>query len=321
MRAPPAQIQLRRAQLVLMLAVLVPTILMTAVGIILIVIGDRSALVSGVLVLTFCGSGITGYILVSTFVTKGASLARVQNDFTAAVSHELRTPVTSIRLLIESLRSNRLADAEREHVVSLLAQETDRLESLVGRVLELSRLESGSHVYARERVDVHHLIAEAIAAFDACTLTNPTRIAVKMSDPGLAIVGDKDTLVRALVNLLTNAWKYTGADKQISITTHSVGRRVDISVVDNGIGIERSEQKSIYEQFKRGRAAVDSGAPGIGLGLAFVRAIVRGHGGRLDLTSRPGETAFRIRLKRHRDRTPRANAENHRPSPPQASEP
>lgn len=288
-----------------MLAVLVPTILMTAVGIILIVIGDRSALVSGVLVLTLCGTGITGYILVSTFVTKGASLARVQNDFTSAVSHELRTPVTSIRLLLESLRTNRLADGERAKVLSLLSRETDRLESLVGRVLELSRLESGSHVYAKECVDVRDLIDEAIAAFDACTLTNPTKIATNMETTGesrLAIVGDKDTLVRALVNLLTNAWKYTGNDKRITIDARGIGRRVEIAVIDNGIGIDRAEQKSIYEQFRRGRAAIDSGAPGIGLGLAFVRAIVRGNGGRLDLSSKPGETVFRIRLKRCRER-------------------
>lgn len=305
MRAPPAQIQLRRAQLVLMLAVLVPTILMTAVGIILIVIGDRSALVSGVLVLTLCGTGITGYILVSTFVTKGASLARVQNDFTSAVSHELRTPVTSIRLLIESLRTNRLEETERAQVLSLLSRETDRLESLVGRVLELSRLESGSHVYAKECVEVAELIEEAIAAFDACTLTKPTAIKTTIepsSEASLAVTGDKDTLVRALVNLLTNAWKYTGEDKRITVDARPVGRRVEIAVIDNGIGIDRAEQKSIYEQFRRGRSAIDSGAPGIGLGLAFVRAIVRGNRGRLDLTSKPGETIFRIRLKRCRER-------------------
>jgi two-component system phosphate regulon sensor histidine kinase PhoR len=304
-RFPPAQIQLRRAQLVLMLAVLVPTVFMTAIGILLLVIGERhgTPLVSGVLLLAFCGSGITGYILVSIFVTKGASLARVQNDFTSAVSHELRTPVTSIRLLIESLKGNRLADDEREQVLSLLGRETDRLEELVGRVLELSRLESGSHVYKRERVDVREVIDEAIAAFDALTLTNPTKIATDV-EPKLAITGDYATLVRALVNLLTNAWKYSGPDKQISIEAHAVGRRVDIVVRDNGIGIERSEQKSIYEQFRRGRAAVDSGAPGIGLGLAFVRAIVRGHRGKLDLTSRPGETAFRIRLRGRREPEP-----------------
>ena len=304
MRFPPANLQLRRAQLVLLLAVLVPTILMTAVGILLLVLGDRSVMpaISGVLVLCFCTSGIAGYIVVSIFVSKGASLTRVQNDFVSAVSHELRTPVTSIRLLIESLRDGRLADAERAQVLTLLARETDRLETLVGRVLELSRLESGGHIYARDRVDVSELVDEAIAAFDACTLTKPTRISSRM-EPGLSVTGDRGTLVRALVNLLTNSWKYTGDDKRISIEARSVGRRVEILVHDNGSGIDRAEQRSIYEQFKRGRAAHESGAPGMGLGLAFVRAIVRGHHGKLDFTSQPGATVFRIRLDRRREPT------------------
>src|SRR5262249_28061356 len=111
-RFPPANIQLRRAQLVLVLATLVPTILMTGVGVLLLLVGQRSV-IAGVLVLTFCTSLITGYILVSIFVGKGASLARVQNDFVSSVSHELRTPVTSIRLLIESLADGRLADTDR----------------------------------------------------------------------------------------------------------------------------------------------------------------------------------------------------------------
>src|SRR5262245_23565730 len=120
-RFPPANLQLRRAQLILMLAVLLPTVAMTAIGIVLLAAdsGSTRSIVIGVLVLTFCTSGITGYILGSIFVGKGASLVRVQNDFVAAVSHELRTPVTSIRLLIESLRDGRLADADREQVLGL----------------------------------------------------------------------------------------------------------------------------------------------------------------------------------------------------------
>ena len=301
-RFPPANLQLRRAQLVLLLATLVPTILMTGVGIVLLIVGKGSAttFVSGILVLTFCTSGITGYILGSIFVNKGATLARVQNDFVSAVSHELRTPVTSIRLLIESLRDGRLADDDREQVLSLLARETDRLEQLVGKVLELSRLESGAHAYARERVEITDLVEEAIAAFDALTLTAPTKVTTTI-EPGLAVTGDRGTLVRALVNLLTNAWKYTGDEKHISIDARSFGRWVDITVRDNGIGIPKDEQQSIYEQFNRGRSAVDGGMPGVGLGLAFVRAIVKGNRGKLDLTSQPGETAFRIRLKRRRE--------------------
>jgi two-component system phosphate regulon sensor histidine kinase PhoR len=296
--------QLRRAQLVLMLAVLLPTVAMTGVGIVLLVLGKNTAvLISGVLVLTFCTSGITGYILVSIFVGKGASLVRVQNDFVSSVSHELRTPLTSIRLLLESLRTGRLEDAEREQVLSLLGRETDRLDTLIDRVLELSKLQT-NHVYARERIEVAALVEEAIAVFDALTLTRPTKVAVDLQ-PGLAIVGDRATLVRALANLLTNAWKYTGEDKRIVIEAHERGRRIELIVRDNGVGIDRGEQRAIFEQFSRGKRALASGVPGVGLGLAFVRAIVHGHRGKIDFTSRPGETAFRIRLKR---RVPREAA-------------
>ena len=301
MRFPPANLQLRRAQLILMLAALLPTVAMSVVGIVLLVAGSGSthSVVAGVLVLTFCTSGITGYILGSIFMGRGASLMRVQNDFVSAVSHELRTPVTSIRLLLESLRDGRLADADRQEVLTLLARETARLEQLVTRVLELSKLES-SHVYARDRVDVRELVDEAIAAFDASTLENPTPIVMNL-EPGLAIIGDRPTLVRAILNLLTNAWKYTGPDKQISIDAVAAGRYVELRIRDNGPGIDRDEQRSIYEQFRRGRAAENTGATGVGLGLAFVRTIVRGQGGKLDFESRPGETTFRMRLRKARD--------------------
>jgi len=291
--------QLRRAQLVLMLAVLIPTVMMAAVGIILLALGSNpTTIVAGILVLTFCTSGITGFVLVSIFVGKGASLVRVQNDFVSSVSHELRTPVTSIRLLIESLSTGRLEAVEQATVLSLLGRETDRLEALVDRVLELSRLQT-SHSFKRERVDVAALVEESIAAFDALTLTNPTRVKVDL-EPNLFVVGDGPTLVRAIVNLLTNAWKYTGDDKQIAVGAHTAGRRIEITVTDNGIGLAKGEQRSVFEQFNRGRAANESGAPGSGLGLAFVRAIVRGHKGKIDFTSREGTTVFRIRLKRRK---------------------
>ena len=302
MQLPPANIQLRRAQLVLMLAILVPTILMTGVGVILLSLRSNAVttLISGLLVLTFCTSGITGYILVSIFVTKGAGLARIQNDFTSAVSHELRTPVTSIRLLLESLRDDRLNESDRRDVLTLLARETQRLETLVGRVLELSKLEAGQHVWSRDPVDVRHLVDEAIAMFDAHSLSNPTPVSIDV-ERGLVAIGDRETLVRALGNLLHNAWKYTGEHKMIGIEAHAAGRSLEIIVRDNGIGIERADQGSIYEQFKRGRAIHDSGIPGVGLGLAFVRTIVKGNRGKIDFVSEPGNTSFRIRLRRQRE--------------------
>ena len=302
MRFPRANLQLRRAQVVLGLAVLLPTIMMAAVGIVLLATASGSVptIVSGVLVLTFCTSGITGYILGSLFVSKGSALVRIQNDFVSSVSHELRTPLTSIHLLIQSLRDGRLDAADRSQVLSLLARETERLEVLVGRVLELSRLQS-SYAYARDPLDLAAVVDEAIAAFDAITLTRPTPVS-RQIDPGLVVTGDRPTLVRALVNLLTNAWRYTGDDKQIAISASENRRWIDIAVRDNGVGIDPAERSKIFEQFQRGRAADTSGASGLGLGLSFVSAIVRGHRGKLDFESRPGETTFRIRLKRQRDR-------------------
>jgi two-component system phosphate regulon sensor histidine kinase PhoR len=300
-RFPAANDQLRRAQLVLLLATLLPTVLMTGVGIILLVLGSGSAsVVSGILVLTFCTAVITGSILGSVFLGKGASLARLQNDFTSAVSHELRTPVTSIRLLMESLRDNRITQEDRDQALALLSRESERLELLVNRVLDLSKLQSRNHAWKRDPVDMQELAEEAIQAFDAHTLSRPTPIALDL-ERGLVLTGDRPMLVRALVNLLHNAWKYTGDDKQIAIAAHRAGRRIEVVVRDNGIGIDPSEKKSIYEQFRRGRSAYESGAPGMGLGLAFVRAIVRGHRGKLDFESQPGSTAFRIRLKNRRE--------------------
>jgi two-component system phosphate regulon sensor histidine kinase PhoR len=268
-----ANLQLRRAQIILMFVVLLPTIAMMSVGVVLIATseGSLAAIISGVLVLTFCTSGITGYILGSVFVAKGAALVRMQTDFVSHVSHELRTPLTSIHLL---------------------------LEALVSRVLELSRLQS-SYVYARDPLDLASVVDESIAAFDAITLKQPTPITLRLPAP-LQIVGDRPTLVRALVNLLTNAWKYTGDDKQIAIEVGESRRWIEIIVRDNGAGIAPNEQRKIFEQFQRGSAADSSGAPGIGLGLSFVNAIVRGHRGKLDFVSEPGRTAFRIRLRRRR---------------------
>ena len=294
--------QLRRAQLVLMLAVLLPTVLMIGIGIILLVLhSTTTSIVAGILVLALCLSGITGFILVSIFVGKGASLVRVQNDFMSSVSHELRTPLTSIRLLIESLRTGKLEEAEQAQVLSLLGRETDRLDKLVNRVLELSKLES-SHIYAREHIEIESLIEQSLAAFDALTLTRPTRIATTI-EPKLSIVGDRSTLVSALVNLLTNAWKYTGDDKQIAIDARANGGWIEIAVHDNGLGIDRGDQPAIFEQFNRGRGAMKSGVPGVGLGLAFVRTIVLNHKGKIAFSSHPGDTTFRIRLKRRRETT------------------
>ena len=137
------------------------------------------------LVLTFCTTAITGYILGSIFVGKGASLARVQNDFLSSVSHELRTPLTSIRLFIESLRDGRLAArGPATRCSRCWAARSTASTAWSARLIELSRLESGAHVFERERVEVAELVRDALAAFDAATLSRAHAASRSSSSPG-----------------------------------------------------------------------------------------------------------------------------------------
>ncbi len=286
-----------------MLATLVPTVLMTGLGIVILAVGSESIgiLIAGILVLTFCTTSITGYILGSIFVQRGASLARVQSDFLSSVSHELRTPLTSIRMFIETLRDERLTDPiDQRKCLDLLEQEVHRLQGLVDRLIELSRMETGKHQFERAPVSVEAVVRDALAAFDAATLSTPVLIEVELESP-LFVTGDRATLAQALSNLLTNAWKYTPAeDKRISLRASPHGTKyVEIVVADNGLGIPRDERKHIFDKFERGRSAIASRTGGVGLGLATVRAIVRAHRGRIELDSKPGRgSVFRILLRR-----------------------
>lgn len=297
----PANVFLRRAQVTLVLAALVPTVLMIAVGIVLLAIGGSALAVMGILITVFCTTAIVGYIIGSIFLSRGASMARVQNDFLSSVSHELRTPLTSMKMFIDTLRDDRLTDAdEQRKCLDLLHREMERLEELVDRLLELSRMESGAHAFDREPVAIDVVIQDALHAFDAQTLDNRVHVEVKV-EPGIMVTGDRATLARAVTNLLTNAWKYTpDNDKRIQLDARAVGARlIEITVADNGVGIPRNEQRHIFDEFERGKHAIRSGTRGVGLGLAFVRAIARAHKGSIEVRSRPGAgSEFVLRIPR-----------------------
>jgi len=298
----PTSVLLRRAQITLILAALVPTILMTATGIILLVLGEGSVnVVAGILVLAFCTSALTGYILGSIFLSRGASLAMVQNDFLSSVSHELRTPLTSIRLYLDTLRQDRVKDpAERSKCLAVIDQELARLDGLVGKLLQLSRIESGRQLFDERPVFLEEVVAEGLSALDALRLGSEVDLEVDV-DKGLEVIGDRAALGQALANLLTNAWKHSDATRRaIRVRARATGpAEVEVSVRDNGPGLTAAEQKRIFEAFERGKNAIARRTEGFGLGLAIVRAIVHAHRGRIEIASPPGEGAeFRIVLPR-----------------------
>ena len=282
---------------------LLPTVLMTAIGIVLVATGgsQSASLVGGILVLAFCATALTGYTVGTIFVTRGAALAGVQNEFLSAVSHELRTPLTSIRMFIDTLREERVQDpVERQRCLTVINQELARLDGMVGKLIELSKIESRHAAFERNVVAVADIVNDALAAFEAVRFGSDVTLNVTV-EPGLTVSGDRGALAQAVSNLLSNAWKYTQAEeKRITVDATSDMDHVVIAVSDNGTGVPRAEQEAIFEKFRRGSAAARSGAQGSGLGLAIVRAIVKAHRGRIDVRSTDSGARFRITLPRLR---------------------
>jgi two-component system, OmpR family, phosphate regulon sensor histidine kinase PhoR len=297
---------LHRAQVVLILAALVPTILTTPIGVVLLAEGGSNhlTLVAGILVLAFCAAAVTGYVVGSIFMYRGARLVRVQTDFLASVSHELRTPMTSMRMFVEALLDRRLEDREeRERCLRTLHQELVRLDGLVGRLIDLTRFESGGRPFTAVPVALDQVLEETLAAFTASHYPDPSRLKVD-AVPGLRVYGDHAALVQVLLNLLTNALKHGEGAIELKVAPAGT-REVLLAVKDHGPGIPNGEQQRIFGRFERGSAAIHNGTPGSGLGLAIVQAYVKAHRGRIELDSKPGAGAtFRVYLPVERSERP-----------------
>jgi two-component system phosphate regulon sensor histidine kinase PhoR len=297
----PTTVFLNRARLVFTLTALIPTVLITVIGIVLVATGSKSvAIVGGILVLAFCATALAGYALGTIFVKRGASLAAVQNEFLASVSHEVRTPLTSIRMFIETLREGRIVDPdEKQRCLTIILQELARLDGLVGKLSTLSKIEWRHTAFEQKLVPVSDIVNEALVALDALRFGAAVDLRVNV-EPGLVVRGDPAALAQAVANLLANAWKYTPAEgKRIEVSATGDAAHVTIAVSDNGPGVSREESAVIFEKFQRGAAATDN--VGTGLGLAVVRAIVTAHKGKVDVRAEaPRGARFRIVLPRPR---------------------
>jgi two-component system, OmpR family, phosphate regulon sensor histidine kinase PhoR len=284
-----AQLGYRRIVMLLVMLVIVPTILLTTVGILLLVLGEaRVNVVMGILVLCFAGAVVMGSVLVWVFVRREANLSRLQSDFVSKVSHELRTPLTSIRMFTETLRLRR-GDQELEaRCVDALAKESIRLQTLIDRLLEWGRMESGHRRFIKRETEAASVIDAAIQSFEPTRERRGLEIEIDVAPQLPALYADHDALVDAVVNLLSNAYKYGGEPRRIVISASQSEGYVRISVRDNGAGIERAEHKRIFQKFYRVDDRLSRERDGSGLGLAIVDHIVRAHDGHVELESEPG---------------------------------
>jgi two-component system phosphate regulon sensor histidine kinase PhoR len=239
-----------------------------------------------------------GVVYTGRVLYREARLSRMKTDFVSLVSHELRTPVTSIRMFIETLALGRIKDpAQTQEVLRMLTQETERLSTLIDRVLDWSRIESGRKEYHRETLPVPSVVDTAVAAFRAQRLEGDLQLSVDVPEGLPPVDVDRDAIAGALLNLLQNAYKYSREDKRIALTVRADGKWVDLSVEDHGMGIAPRDRKRIFERFYRVDNLLTRKTEGSGLGLAIAKRIVEAHGGRISLKSELGKgSRFTIQL-------------------------
>jgi two-component system phosphate regulon sensor histidine kinase PhoR len=301
--------------------VTVPGVLLSAVGVLLFVLGEaRYNLLLGILILTFCGTAATGVTLVWLFLRREWNLSELQADFVSKVSHELRTPLTSIRMFSETLALRRGDKATEDRCIAALEKECARLQHLIDRLLDWGRMESGRRTYDLAPHDVKTIVEESIAAFEPTRERRDVDLTVSVSPDLPAAFCDKSALVDCLVNLLSNAYKYGGNPRLIEVSAQAQHKFVEITVRDNGKGIERNEHKRIFEKFYRVDDLLSRKQEGSGLGLSIVRHVVKAHRGKIVVDSEPGRgSSFTLILPMATG--PNAKAGASKRAPAQASRP
>lgn len=262
----------------------------------------RNRAVYGILLGLFYVTLVVGVVLTGRTLYREVQLSRMKTDFVSQVSHELRTPLTSIRMFIETLALGRVRDEQQSQLVlGLLLQETERLSAMIERVLDWGRIESGRKSYVWENLEVSDLVDTAVKAFHAQRLDGTFSLIVEVTDALPKVKADREALSASLLNLLQNAYKYTGDDKQLRLRARPEKGGVAIDVVDNGMGISAPERRKIFDRFYRVDNLLTRRNEGSGLGLSIARRIVEAHGGKVTLVSHPGVgSTFTVHLPQAR---------------------
>lgn len=242
------------------------------------------------------GAGAWKYLGLLHDLTEVKRAEGQRRDFVSNVSHELRTPLASIKAVVQVLADGGLDDTEQ--VLELLRgvdHEVDRLSQLVEEMLELSRIESGAVPFRFEPTSAVELCAEAVARLSLQAERQGVALHWTAAGSMRPLRADRERLLRALINLVHNAIKFTPPGGTVTVYAHNCGDRAALGVRDTGIGIPPEDLSRIFERFYKVDRARSS--HGTGLGLAIVKHTVQVHQGTIEVQSTPGQGSdFRMLL-------------------------
>ena len=237
-----------------------------------------------------------GVVLLLRDITREARTNRLRSDFVSGVSHELKTPITLIRLYGETLlRHPAFSEQERKGFYGIITRESARLGRLVDRILTFSRVEREEQGYELEEGDLAPLIAGIVDDYSEWLERAGFSVDRVLPPSAPPVMFDAAALSQAVINLLDNAVKYSGASRAIAVRLAASQGSVSFEVEDHGLGIPAAEQDKIFERFYRVSNGQHGHQGGYGLGLFVVRHIMDAHGGRAEVDSEPGRgSRFRL---------------------------
>ena len=234
---------------------------------------------------------VAGVVTILHDVTREREIAQRETDFVSKASHELRTPLSSIRAYVEMLVDKEAEDEEsRQEFYRIIQNETDRLGRLIDNMLNISRIEAGIVQIDRETVDTIALIDRAFDTIEPQAREKSITLHKKIAPVDLTIEGDSDMLFQVVLNLMSNAVKYTpdGGRVTVSADSDNLTRSVLISVSDTGLGIPPDSIDKLFDKFYRVEN-YKRVAKGTGLGLSLCKHIVETvHGGQIGIESKLG---------------------------------
>ena len=242
-----------------------------------------------------------GAVLVLHDTTELRRLERIRQEFVANVSHELKTPLTGIKLCTETLLAGAVEDPEhRMRFLEQIANQSERLHTLILDLLSLARIESGEELFEFEAVPVSPVVAVCLERHRAQAAARRQTLELAPDAPPSAVVwADEEALEQILDNLLDNALKYTPEGGHIRVGWGEENGQVWMQVADDGIGIPEADLPRIFERFYRVDKARSRQMGGTGLGLAIVKHLTQGMKGNVHASSRVGRGAtFTVRLPR-----------------------
>ena len=228
-----------------------------------------------------------GIIILLQDITEQQKLDHMQRDFVANVSHELKTPLTTIKSYTETLLDGASADPETTRsFLTVVDAEADRMSRLVRELLQLSRLDYKQENWLKKEANVISVLKTAVTKVEMTAATKKQEIKC-LFDPKekLPAVIDRDRIEQVLLNILSNAIKYSPENSLIEVDAYKEENLAMIFVKDNGIGISEKEQTRVFERFYRVDKARSREMGGTGLGLAIAKQIVEEHGGTILLSS------------------------------------